>query len=171
MQSDFATSLIYKGDCMTEKIKKTSKRFLVVPVVTLSLIAILVLANVDRVNAQNQVGVSAGDRGGFAEVLANKFNLDQTEVQETIHEFHKENHQERVEKRVAESLLTETQRYAVLEKFEEMHNQLEDLHDQDLSHDEIHELRADIHEEMEAWAESEGINLELFLQAGKNMFY
>lgn len=162
---------------MNEKIKNTSKKYIVIPVFAIGLMAVLVLANVQAVSAND----SSRRKGDFAQVLAEKFNLDQSQVEQTLQEYHQGNHEaneqrrkehfeDRLEQAVNEGKLTEAQSYAILEKFEEMHNRLEELHDQDLSEDEMHELKADIHEEMQAWAEDQGIDFEMFLRTGQKMF-
>ena len=162
---------------MNEKIKQTSKKYIVIPVFAIGLMAVLVLANVQSVSASN----SSRKKGDFAQVLAEKFNLDQEEVEQTLQEFHhdkygeneqrrRDHFEDRLEQAVIEGKLTEAQSYAILEKFEEMHNRLEELYDQDLSEDEMHELKADIHEEMQAWSEDQGVDFEMFLRTGQKMF-
>lgn len=161
---------------MKDKLKETSKRYLVVPIAVLGLIAVLAFSNVDEANASE----SQWSRGSFAETIAQKFNLNQDDVEEVIQELHqqrfeeregfmREHLEERLEQAVEEGNLTETQMYAILEKFEEMHIRMDELHDQDLSPDEMHEQMADIHEEMEAWAEEQGIDFDLFMRAGRRM--
>jgi molecular chaperone DnaK (HSP70) len=162
---------------MKEQIKNTSKKYIVIPVIALSMIAILVLTNVNGVSAHN----SPENKGNIAQMLAEKFNLDQTEVEQTLKGFHKERHEDHEQKRkehledkldqaVVEEKLSEEQRFSILAKFEEMHNLMEDIHDEDLSHDEMQDKKADIHEEMKAWAEDQGIDFELFLRSGKRGF-
>ncbi len=161
---------------MKVELKKNSKRYLVVPIAALGLIAVLAFSNVDEANAQER----QWSKGSFAQAIAEKFNLDQTQVEEVMQDFHQQNMEvrqqemqtrleERLDQAVAEGKLTDAQRYAILEKHEEMHDKMEELRDQDLSPDEMHEQMADIRDEMEVWAQEQGIDFDLFMRMGKQM--
>ena len=161
---------------MKQKISDKSKKYIIVPIAALGLIAVLALGTVEAVNAYG----TRGSRSDLSETIASKFGLDQTQVIETMDEYHQqkmvEKHSERearLEERlvqaVAQGSLTEGQRYAILEKHEEMAERMQEIHDQDLSRDEMHELKADIHEEMQAWAEENGIDYEAMMRAGRGM--
>jgi hypothetical protein len=161
---------------MKQKFQKKSSKYLVVPIAALGLIAILTFAAVDRVSARG----NSQRRNELAQAIAEQFNLEQGQVEDTIMSFHETNMEtreqemrSRLEARlgtaVQEGSLTEEQKYAILEKHEEKHDRMEALYDQDLSWDEMHEAQADIHEEMESWAAEQGIDFDVFMQAGRRM--
>ncbi len=161
---------------MKNKISENSKKYIIVPIAALGLIAVLALGSVDTVNAYG----TRNRRSGLSESIASRFGLDQTQVEETMDEYHQgqmgERHEEmqarleeKLEQAVSEGNLTEAQRYAILEKHEDMEERMQEIHDQDLSRDEMHELKADVHEEMQAWAEENGIDFETFMSVGNGM--
>lgn len=163
---------------MKNKIKNTSKKYIVVPIMVIGLVAILSFSSVDEVNASSSS--RSRSRGNFAQAFAEKFNLNEDEVKIAMSEFHQQNMltreqemesrlEERLSQAVSDEKITQTQMYAILEKHEEMHDRMQELRDQDLSPDEMHELRADIHEEMQAWAEEQGIDYESFMRIGDGM--
>jgi hypothetical protein len=163
---------------MNDKIKKTSKKYIIIPAFAVGLIAILILTNVKAVSARHP----SRSKGDVAQVLAEKFNLNPSEVEQTLYDFHQNNrylkeqrkkdHLEvKLEQAVNEGNLTQAQSYDIMLKFEEMYNRLEELHEQDISKDEFYEMKADIHEEMQAWADDQGIDYDIFLRAGKKSFH
>lgn len=161
---------------MKQKISDKSKKYIIVPIAALGLIAVLALGSVDTVNAYG----TRSRRSDLSETIASKFGLNHAQVVETMDEYHQqrmvENHNERearleekLTQAVAQGSLSESQRYAILEKHEEMAERMQEIHDQDLSRDEMHELKADIHEEMQAWAEENGIEYEAMMRAERGM--
>jgi len=161
---------------MKNKLQQTSKRYLVVPIVAIGLVAILAFSSADEVSAYG----FDDHRDNFAQAIAQKFNLNQSEVEDVMDEYHQQNiglreqemlanFDERLDQALAEGKITESQMYAILEKHEEMHDRIVDLRDQDLDRDELHELKADIHDEMEAWADEQGIDYDVFMRLGNGM--
>lgn len=164
---------------MKQMLQQTSKKYIFIPIAMLGMVAVLAFSVTDKVNAfgaENQMG---GDhKSEFAAVIAQKFGLNQSEVEETIEQYHAEEREareqemesrmsQRLEKAVAEGRLTESQMSAILEKQDEMHERLQEIRDQDLSAEDKRELRADIHEEMEEWAAEQGIDFDVFLRFGR----
>lgn len=160
---------------MHKSIKQTSKRLIIVPIVAVGLMTVLAFTLVDTANARG-----TASKNNLAEAIAQNFNLEQDKVAEVMQNFHQQESEERQQKmqeQVAEQLeiavqrgrLTEAQMYAILEKHDEMHERMSELHEQDLSRDDLHELRMDIHDEMEAWAEENGIDFDIFMRVGKRM--
>ena len=159
---------------MNQKLHQSSKRYILLPIAMLGLVAVLAWSVPDKVSAFN----GQKRQSGFAAVIAHKFGLDQTVVEETIKEFHQQEmelrHQEmeskmeeRLLRAVSEGNLTETQMRAILEKHDEMYERMQELHEQDLSPEDMREMRADIHEAMQAWAEEQGIDFEVFMKIGR----
>ncbi len=166
---------------MKKELKKTSMKYVVLPIAMLGLVAVMAWSVTEKVSAfGSTAGRGAGGKGTgeFAAVIAQKFGLDQTAVEETIQEYHKQEmelrHQEmesrmeeRLQRAVEQGNLTEVQMRAILEKHDEMYERMQDLHDQDLSQEDMREMRADIREEMQAWAEEQGIGFEAFMSVGR----
>lgn len=168
---------------MKKELKQTSMKYIVLPIAMLGLVAVLALSATDKVNAFGG-SMRSMNRGGanhtseFAAVMAQKFGLDQSAVEETIQGFHQQEmelrHQEmesrmgeRLQRAVTQGNLTETQMHAILEKHDEMYERMQELHDQDLSPEDMREMRADVHEEMQTWADEQGIDFEVFMTVGK----
>ncbi len=159
---------------MNKKLHQTSKRYILLPIAMLGLVAVLAWSATDKVSAFNE----QNRHGDFAAVIAQKFGLDQSAVEETIEEFHQQEmelrHQEmesrmeeRLQRAVSERNLTETQMQAILEKHDEMYERMQELHEQDLSPEDMREMRADIREEVQTWAEEQGIDFEAFMHMGR----
>lgn len=152
---------------MKHKLKQTQKKYLIIPIAAVGLIAMLAFASVDTVKAHG----FSNNKENLAEMIAQKFNLDQQTVEDTMQEFHQNQMEQRLEAAVQEDRITQAQRYAILEKHEEMYDRMEELRNQDLSPEDMRELRADIHEEMQAWAEEQGIDFEAFRRTGRRMMH
>lgn len=146
------------------KSKKILTKKIVVPVVALGIITVAVLSSVSLVSAQR---LDSG-RDTLVNKISARFGLNEAEVEETFREFGMERGRERHEKmgeilenRLGQAVengnLTEAQRFVVMEKHEELEDRMDDLYD--LSPEDRREARADIHEEMEAWAKENGIDL------------
>jgi len=126
------------------------------------------VSQLDTVSAQG--GLEAG-QDSLVQRLVERFNLDETEVREFFTEHREERQeqrhqraQERLDEAVENGTLTTDQRDALEEKHQEMQDLREANKDEwrELSADEKHELREQHHEQMEAWAEENGIELSLF---------
>lgn len=159
---------------MKQKLEQTSKKYIFIPIAMLGLVAVLAWSMTDKVNAFG----GENRKSEFAAVIAQKFGLDQAQVEETIQQYHQQEmetrHQEmesrmeeRLQRAVAAGNLTEVQMNAILEKHDEMHERMQELHDQDLSKEDLREMRADLRDEMQNWAEEQGIDFEVFMEFGK----
>jgi hypothetical protein len=111
----------------------------------------------------NAVGPPGMD--GLVSKIAEEFNLNEDEV-EAVFEEHKEEmhakHEARMEERltqaVAEGKLTEEQKAKILAKFEEMKQDRPPLQEiEETSPDERKQVRLEKHDELEKWAEENGI--------------
>ena len=65
---------------MKNKLQQTSKRYLVVPIVAIGLVAILAFSSADEVSAYG----FDDHRDNFAQAIAQKFNLNQSEVEDVM---------------------------------------------------------------------------------------
>jgi polyhydroxyalkanoate synthesis regulator phasin len=125
---------------------------------TLTLVAVGILG-FTVANAQ-------ADNGGFhsalIQELVERFNLNEQEVQEVFDEFEAENKERMGESREPQEFanLTEEQKATLSEKMEEMKQKVEEI--KGLSREERQEAMSQIKEEMEAWAEENGIDVPCF---------
>lgn len=108
-----------------------------------------------------------GDNQTLVERLADRFSVSESEVQEVFDEFreekqteHKAEHDEHLTSLVEDGTLSEEQRQE-LEAFHQERKALrEELRTQNLSREEMREAMEGLRDEVEAWAESKGIELE-----------
>lgn len=101
--------------------------------------------------------------------LAEKFNLDKSEVEQVFEENRVERRQQKqaqqqemLEQAVKDGKITEEQKKMLTEKREELRTEM-----QDLSWDERREQRSKHRQEMQDWAEENGIDLDALCQFGK----
>jgi len=131
-------------------------------------VAALGLVGLPAASAQSSEG---GFMSSLASSIAERFNLDQTEVEtfldEQKDEFKAERQAAREEKRaeyiaglVEEGTLTQEQADALAEKRAELEAEKEALKDQNLTRKEIREAMEETRDEFEAWAEEQGIDLD-----------
>lgn len=144
------------------------RKRIVIPFAALSLIALVAFSNVKAVSAN---AASNGNELVFR--IAERFGLDEAEVQETFVEFRalkmSERHEEmqehfslRLEEAVETGSITDAQQLAIIEKHDEMNSRRDEL--DELSPEDRREAMADHREEMEAWAEENGIDIEILLK-------
>lgn len=110
-----------------------------------------------------------------AQRFAERFNLDVNEVTEIFQEQHKshmterqQTHKEALNNAVSEGKITETQKEAFLGKIEEMRSNFGVKDMQDLTPQERQERRQEHHEEIQAWAEQNGIDISELMPRPKN---
>lgn len=109
------------------------------------------------------------NRGELAKKIAEKFNLNQGEVEGVMNQFREEKQAqmqerqtERLSELVSEGKLTEEQKKAIIAKREEMRsNRPENI--QNLSEEERKALMEKHREEMDKWMEDNGIDHETFM--------
>ena len=114
----------------------------------------------------NTASAHSGD-GSLVSRIAERFGVSETEVQEVVDELKEERQAEREAARaehldalVADGTLTAEQR-AELEVFDDKRQaQREELKAQDLTKQEVREAMEALRDEVEAWAESEGVDLD-----------
>lgn len=101
--------------------------------------------------------------------LAERFNLNQDEVAEVFEEQRAEHHakmlanfEDKLSEKVESGDITEEQKQAILDKYQEMRAKMDELVQADLDKEEAHEQIRAYHEELRAWAQKQGIDLPLF---------
>lgn len=119
-------------------------------------------------------GLSAGSvlahqngNGDFASAIAERFNLEETEVQAFLDEQQEARAQEREQEREAhlqslvdDGTLTAEQKDALTAKLQEQQEARESLRDQELTQDERREQMRTLRDDFQAWAEEQGIDLK-----------
>lgn len=101
---------------------------------------------------------SENGRSSLAERIATRFNLNQDEVQGVFEEHRQERKQAHLDAAVEEGLLTQEQRQALEQKHLELADRKAEL--KDLSPEERRAASQEIRQEMDAWAEENGIDLQ-----------
>jgi hypothetical protein len=120
---------------------------------------------VSQVSAQNTNGSS-----DLVQMIAQKFNLPQDQVQQVFSE-HKEKHhvqmqvkmEERLTQLVSDGKLTESQKQAIIAKMVEMKNTFKPETLKDLTSDDRREKMEQHKREMDEWALSQGIDPSLLM--------
>ncbi len=107
------------------------------------------------------------DVDSFASRLAQRFNLEESEVFEFIEESRQERREAKAEARtealsvaVEDGVITQIQLDALLERKEESQAARQALRDSNAGREEIRDQIQSSREEFQAWAEAEGIDLE-----------
>ena len=146
------------------------KKQILIPAVALIMTAGIAYGAYTAQAAETHTGFS------FAQRIAKRFNLQESEVQTFMSELRLEHHemmQERIENRLAtlvsEGKLAAEQKDLLLAKFEEQHKEHED-EQEELSNKTPEERRAHMQEErqeMQEWAETQGIDLSVVMPVGQ----
>ena len=109
-----------------------------------------------------------GTFSGVIQALVDRFNLDPDEVQIVVDEYREDMHQQmtqtfedRLNDAVDNGGITPEQKQLILEKHEQMMSDKENF--SNLSEEEQREMKLTYHEDLEAWAEENGINLRLIM--------
>ena len=137
------------------------KKKIILPTAFILGVIMIGLLSVSYVSAQD-----ASDYPPIVQMLAEKFNLNESDVQAVFDEEREDHHaqmqaswSERLDDLVSEGKITSDQKQAISDKHEEMHNQMLEL--QSLEPEERHEKMQVLHEEFKTWAEEQGIDLPL----------
>jgi len=140
--------------------------------------AALVLAIITLAAYRTAVVYAQGSNNKYPPVLeklVERFNLNEDEVRVVFDEV-REEHQgqmqeqfnQRLDQAVTDGKITLVQKELILAKHEELKGGKENWEDwYNLSPEERREMGEERHEELEAWAESNGIDLYLFFSLGK----
>jgi Spy/CpxP family protein refolding chaperone len=147
------------------------KKFLLpVMVVTIGSAA---LFGASQVSAQNSDG-----RSEIVTMIAQKFNLDQSQVQQVFDQHKEQMHQkmqqkleDRLNQLVKDGKLTETQKQAIIAKMNQEKSNFKPESMKDLTPEQRKEKMGQHRQEMEDWAKAQGIDLSLIkpLKMGRGM--
>ena len=153
---------------MHDNIKKLNKRNLILPIAILATAGVISLGAIST-NAYFGGGQRHDD---MVKELAVKLGVDESKVSAVFEEMQKEHQQEmesqmstRLDEAIANGKITAAQKAAILAKHEEMR----DEHDanresfQSMTPEKRRETRQTDHDEMEVWAQEQGIDLEYFM--------
>lgn len=154
------------------KITKSTASKIALSVVGLGAVAAVGLSTVPTVLAQ---GPDEG-RIALVQLIAEKFGLNQDEVQTVFDEHHQAMEEQRqqemqqgLEEKLAQAVtdgkITEEQKQAVLEKHQWVRSQMEAL--KDLDEEERHVKMDEIREQVKTWAEENGIDLSEIIIFGE----
>lgn len=102
---------------------------------------------------------SENGQNGLAQRIAQRFNLNQEEVEAVMQENREARHEEHLNQLVADGKITEEQKALLQEKHKEM--QANRVQDRNLSQEEREAKREQNRAEMKAWAEENGIDLSV----------
>lgn len=132
------------------------------PALLIATVATIGIVAVTSVSAED-----AKDYGPLVTKIASHFNLNPEEVEKVIVESREEHHADmvadwetRLSELVAKGEITEAQKQAILTKQQELHDKVAAL--EDLSPSERKEQMDGLHEELKAWADTQGIDLPTF---------
>lgn len=121
--------------------------------VIISIAATALLGSVALLEAR---AVSADDISppmNIIERLAEKFNLDQEEVESVFDEDRQEREEHRLGQLLSEGEITQEQVDLIHEKTAELHDEMEEIRDTYDDPEERHDAMEELHEEMNTWTE------------------
>jgi DNA primase len=122
------------------------------------------------------MGNGQGNRDQMVQQLAERFGLNEDEVQSFMEEKRAEHMQQNQEQRqtefeerlstaVTDGKITEEQKQVILDKHAQMQAQFEaNKEDRQAAREERQAERESHHQEMEAWAEENGIDMEVIME-------
>jgi hypothetical protein len=135
-------------------------------ITTLSLAGVVGVNSAAAHNGSNEVGIS-----NLVSKIAEKFNLDEDEVQVVFdeeREARQAEHQQKLEERLSQAVedgnITEDQKSAILEKLAELHSEHESL--KDLGPEERRDAMKDKRDELKQWANDNDIPLRYLAPFG-----
>ena len=148
------------------------KKSLIVPVAVVTMAGGVIFAN-SQVSARGLLD----NHASLVQKLAEKFNLNEEEVQTVFAEIHDEHRvemqtkfKEKLSEAVVNDELTEEQRQAIFNKYEEMRTAHEESEASwgDLSPEESRAKMKEQRQMMQAWAEENGVDFKYFGQKQEN---
>ena len=139
--------------------RTVNKKLLIIPVVVLTLFTFSTLAT-NKISAEEESSTHP-----IIQKLVDKFNLNQDEVEAVFEENRQErqtqrqaDHQAKLDQAVEAGILTEDQKNTLLEKQSEFQGERGQF--KDLSQEERQKERQSRQDQMQSWAEENGIDLE-----------
>lgn len=145
---------------------------LILPIVAIVAAGGILTFSVSKVNAQTNTPMS-----GLVQMIASKFNLDQTQVQTVVDQYHqtekgnrgtemKKNQEDRLAKLVTEGKITEAQKQAIIAEITTIRAKYSLDRSKKLTPTERKAQMEKHQAEIKAWAQSQGIDPTL-LTIGK----
>ena len=135
-----------------------------IKLVVLGLAAVAAMVGVTTALARPTLAEESGNFPTIIQKLVERFGLDQGEVEEVFERDREERHaqmqaryEERLNQAVEDGQITQEQKEAILAKREQMRSECEV--ESGLSQEEREQNREEHHEEMEAWAEQNGLEM------------
>lgn len=153
---------------MHDTVIKLNKKYIILPAATLALIGIVTLGAVSA-NAYFGGGEHHDD---MVKKLSEKLGVDQAKVESVFEEMHEERQKEmenrlteKLDEAIAQGDITSAQKASILAKHEELQSNHESSREslQDMTPQERRDTRQAEHDELEKWAEEQGIDLEYFM--------
>jgi hypothetical protein len=132
-------------------------KYLLIPAAAIGIISAGTLIGANAAQAEDM----ADEPPPIVQRIAEAFGLDQNEVAAVFEEERQERHQEHLDNLVEDGVITEEQRTLLEEKQEEMRAEREAIRDADLTSEERHDAMEELRNEMETWAEENGIDLPM----------
>lgn len=140
------------------------RKLLILTATTLAIVA-------SSLTISNAYAQSMGNPQEFAKDLAQKLGIEESKVQQALNEIQK-THQAEIQARedqrltqlVKDGKITEAQKQLILNKRSELKriHESEDL--QNLSHEERKAKFQEMHQELESWAEENGIDIKYLMK-------
>ncbi len=131
-----------------------TKKFLVGGVAVLAL-SVFAGVGVNQIYAQEHVD----EYPLIIQNLAEKFGKSEKEIQEVFESTREQRMEERLDKLVEDGVITVEEKEKVKTKQEAVRLELESVRESDMSVEDRHESMQAIREEVQEWAETEGIDL------------
>ncbi|HSW89093.1 MAG TPA: hypothetical protein VLG12_08065 [Candidatus Saccharimonadales bacterium] len=140
------------------------RKSIMIPVVAVAASGIILLGASRMVHAQtpNETPFS-----GVAQAIAQKFNLNATDVENVISQQMKTNMQERAKTRldqlVKNNKITSTQEQAILDEMTRIKNEYDPAAMKNMTADQRKQTMQKMHDEITSWAKSQGIDPKYFV--------
>ncbi len=143
--------------------------------VSTAVLAIISMAVISSSNAMAH-GFYGEGYSTIVQKLVDKFNLNQGEVEAVFDEAKKEhqtqmraNFETKLSQAISDGKITETQKQAILTKHDELAKNHEQIwqNKENMTKEQIMELKSKQREELKTWAEQNGIDLKYFWGFGK----
>jgi type I site-specific restriction-modification system R (restriction) subunit len=145
---------------------------IVVPLLVAGVISGVSIFGVSLVNAQE---INTHPMSGLVTRIAEKFGLDQSQVQTVVDQFHSEQQQtrlqdmqkreeERLSQLVNDGKITQAQKKAIIEKQKEMRTKYNPETMKSMTMEERKAKMTAMQEEMKTWAAQQGVDLSLLRQ-------
>lgn len=156
---------------------KEVKKKMIAKRVVLSSVAVIAIAGMfmfAQGQAHAQTPATTNPLTKLAQMISQKFGLDQGQVQSVVDQFHSERKaerqtkkQERLEERltqlVKDGKITDAQKQAIIQKHNELATKYASMDWKNLTVDERKQKMQQMHDEIASWAKSQGLDLSILM--------